>query len=235
MMREPAINRLSNVDINLSDANYLVYSSFHKVLKSAIATYAFGNLLDIGCGNKPYEVFLKNHITNYFGCDIIQSSQNKVDVICPANDIPLGSDSFDTVLCTQTIEHVEDYQGLVNEAYRLLRPGGHFILTGPLYWPLHEEPYDFFRFTKHGFKYILEKANFQVLEINSNGGKWALAGQALIHAFEDSVARTIFNRIILSLYHRYKGRNIINRLFSSLDKEIYCESNTMNYVVVCKK
>jgi SAM-dependent methyltransferase len=234
-MRDFNLNRLSDLSIDFSNTNFLVYYNFHNALKKAIISYSRGSLLDIGCGNKPYESLFQGIIDKYTGCDIVQSSLNKADLICPANNIPIKDNSFDTVISTQTIEHVDDHQGLVSEAYRLLKPDGYFILSGPMYWPLHEEPYDYFRFTQHGLKFILEKAGFEVIEINSNGGKWALAGQALIHAFENSYAKSILNRIIISLYNRLNGRRLLNRLFLNLDREIYCESSTINYVVVCKK
>lgn len=235
MNREKKLTRLSSYKIDTNNRNYLHYYYFHKELKNAIDKFAKGDLIDIGCGNKPYEELFDGKTTKYIGCDIVQSNLNKVDIICPANKIPIEDNSFDIVFSTQTIEHLEDPQGLINEAYRLLKPGGSFILSGPQYWPLHEEPFDFFRFTKHGFKTILEKGNFDIVEINANGGKWATAGQALIHAFEDSKATSFFFKILFSIYYRLNLKKIINILFLKLDQEIYSEINTMNYVIVCKK
>jgi SAM-dependent methyltransferase len=135
-MREEKITRFADFkSVNRRDLYYLVYIPLFKALNFAVENYAKGNLLDIGCGNKPYKKMLEGKIDKYIGCDIIQSSENEVDVLCLANKIPLDDASFDTVFSTQTIEHVEDHQGLVIEAYRLMKPGGHFILSGPLYWP----------------------------------------------------------------------------------------------------
>ncbi|MDY0907441.1 class I SAM-dependent methyltransferase [Pedobacter sp. CFBP9032] len=237
-MRTENLNRLNSTDIKIDNLYYLHYKYYHADLFSAFDKYACGSLLDIGCGNKPYQDKLADKIINYTGVDIIQSSENKVDYLCPANNIPLENNSFDTVISTQTIEHVEDHQGLVNEAYRLLKTEGLFILSGPLYWPLHEEPYDFFRFTKHGFQYILEKAGFEVLEIKSNGGKWSVAGQALLHAlfpqiysisgFKGKLMRTILKMI--------GGIKSLNKFFVFMDNQGTIDySNTMNYVIVAKK
>src|SRR5674476_384850 len=149
--------------------------------------------------------------------------------------IPLENSSFDTVFSTQTIEHVGDHQGLVNEAYRLLKPGGYFIVSGPMYWHLHEEPYDFFRFTKYGFKYIFEKAGFEIVEINSNGGMWATTGQNFIHSFMYSKSNHFFIRSSRFLFYRLHIYWFINSFFSWLDKVDYNPVNTMNYVVVGRK
>jgi len=237
MKRVENLTRLENVEeINTTNINYLVYLYFHRELKIAIQKYVKGKLLDIGCGNKPYEVWCKEFVTEYIGCDIVQSSANKVDVLSQANQIPLESNSFDSVLSTQVIEHVEDHQGLVNEACRLLKPNGYFILSGPMYWNLHEEPYDFFRFTKYGFKHILEKAGFEVCEIVSNGGAWATLGQVINHTFEfrnpnaNKVAKGI-----KYLFRKLKLYVLVNRIFSYLDTKDCNTINTMNYVVVARK
>ncbi|MES2062137.1 MAG: class I SAM-dependent methyltransferase [Bacteroidota bacterium] len=236
-MRETNIGRLKNTTINKDNLNYLHYSSFHKHLFKAISTFANGKLLDIGCGNKPYKSLLDTHITEYIGCDIVQSSENCVDVLCPANNIPIADEIFDTVISTQTIEHVEDHQGLINEAYRLLAPGGKLILSGPMYWPLHEEPYDFFRFTKHGFRYILEKAGFELISIESNGGKWSVVGQAFLHALYPQVfnIKGVKGKVIRGFIKLIGGVKTINGFFEKLDNKAIDYTNTMNYVIVSKK
>ena len=236
-MRTENIYRLNTTEIQLDDLYYLHYKYYHKDLFSVFNTYASGKLLDIGCGNKPYEDKLKDRITKYVGVDIVQSSEDKVDFLCSANNIPIENNSFETVISTQTIEHLEDHQGLINEAFRLLKPNGIFILSGPMYWPLHEEPYDFFRFTKYGFKYILEKSGFEIIDIKSNGGVWSVAGQALIHAFIPSVYNIKgFKGIILrKLLKLSGGVKSINKFFSKIDDEINDQSNTMNYVIVARK
>ncbi|QNR85309.1 class I SAM-dependent methyltransferase [Pedobacter riviphilus] len=236
-MRAKNLNRLNSASVDINDINYLHYYSYHEDLFGAFEKYAHGKLLDIGCGNKPYEKQLKGKITSYTGVDIIQSSDNKVDYLCQANAIPFQNSLYDIVISTQTIEHVEDHQGLVNEAFRLLKPNGIFILSGPLYWPLHEEPYDFFRFTKYGFQYILQKAGFEVLEIKSNGGKWALVGQAILYAIYPDIyhIKGIKGKIARTMLRLIGGIKTINRLFLKLDIKSKDYSNTMNYVIVSKK
>ncbi|MDP1747469.1 MAG: class I SAM-dependent methyltransferase [Bacteroidota bacterium] len=203
--------------------NYLEHTFIIDGLFKAIKKFAKGRILDIGCGNKPYKDFFDSKIEAYIGCDIIQSSNNCVDVLCEATKIPISDNSFDTVFSTQTIEHVGDFQEMVNEAFRVCKPGGYFIVSGPMYWPLHEEPYDFHRFTKHGFAHTLQKAGFTVVEINPNGGKWALMGQVIIQTLPTWLT---FPKILKWLH---------NRFFVWLDKNYFDPVNTMNYVAIGKK
>jgi SAM-dependent methyltransferase len=62
---------------------------------------------------------------------------------------------------------------MIRECKRILRPNGFLILSGPFFWPLHEEPHDFFRFTKYGFEQLLSDAGFSEWEIREDGGDWA--------------------------------------------------------------
>jgi SAM-dependent methyltransferase len=222
-MREVNAERLYSYQIKKHFYYYLEHVFIIESLIDAINKYAKGKVLDIGCGNKPYLELFKGKIDSYIGCDIIQSSGNCVDVLCPAQEIPLESLSFDTVFSTQTIEHVGDFQGMVDEVFRLLKPGGHFIVSGPMYWPLHEEPYDYFRFTKHGFRLSLEKAGFEVLEINPNGGKWALLGQTLLLTLPKWMTFPKITRTLHNLFYEW------------LDRKFFDPINTMNYVVIAKK
>lgn len=221
-MRKSGIARLSTYRVPRTEGTYLTRKPLLVALQKAIGQFGKGQVLDIGCGNKPYYPLFKN-ITGYIGCDIVQSDQNAVDIICEANQIPLEAESFDTVFSTQTIEHVFDHHGLVREAFRLLKKGGYFIVSGPMYWPLHEEPYDFYRFTKYGFTKLLEKAGFEIIEVNENGGKWALLGQVLIQ---------VFPAWILGLR---PIRLIHNTFFETMDRLFFDPSNTTNYVIIVKK
>jgi SAM-dependent methyltransferase len=220
MNRLEELSRFSGQKISQSNSDYLVYEPLMRLLRGNISKYAKGRVLDIGCGNKPYESYFKGLTEEYIGCDVVQSDQNKVDVICEANNIPLESNTFDTVFTTQVIEHVADHHGLLSEAFRLLKPGGYLIVSGPMYWPLHEEPHDFFRFTKYGFSYLLNKHGFQEIEIAPCGGKWALTGIVLIYAIPGRPR-------ILS--------RILNPLFAWLDRSYPDYGNTTNYVVVGRK
>lgn len=224
---ERHMDRLSTAHVEIDSPLYLHLRSLFADLQKA-SVRARGRMLDLGCGNKPYEKMFANHVSEHLGCDIVQSNENRVDVICPATEIPLESGTFDTILCTQVIEHVADHQGVLSEAFRLLKPEGILIVSAPMYWPLHEEPYDFFRFTRHGLRQLLEKIGFTALEITNNGGKWALCGQVLIQTF-------VTTRFASWFITRKMIVPFINRVFAALDDRFPNAGNPMNYVVVARK
>jgi len=219
--------------------DYIHYHYYFKDLKDVFDAYIkeSNKVFDIGCGNKPFEAYIRSLTKNddYRGCDVVQSSEQKVDVICEATNIPEPSAKYDIVICTQVIEHVFDHVKLLAEAYRLLKPGGYFIMSGPFIWSLHEEPYDFFRFTKYGFRQLLENAGFVIKEEKSNGGKFAALGQLNILVLcvagkEKNIITRSFHAIIRRCLPLF-----CNIVFPWLDDRIKDESYTLNYVFVGQK
>src|SRR5262249_59247173 len=71
-------------------------------------------------------------------------------------------------------------QAMVSEAARLLKPGGILILEFTQMVPLHDEPHDYFRFTRYGAQRLLERAGLEPLEFVPVGGLWARVGLSMI-------------------------------------------------------
>jgi SAM-dependent methyltransferase len=235
-MRE-RLERLSRISTGINDAHYLHYKYLFRDLQSAVARFGSGDVLDIGCGNKPYkDLFRQDRVSSYIGCDVAQSDKNLVDILCPATEIPLPPDSRDTVITTQVLEHVANHGAVVSEAFRILKPGGYIIASAPMCWEHHEEPYDFFRFTRYGFEYVLRDAGFQVIEIRANGGKWALVGQILLNSIRSSCERRRgLRKVVWLMYSGLRVKWMVNGLFSWLDRVDMDETATLNFVVVGRK
>lgn len=147
------------------------------------ASRARGRLLDIGCGTKPYEHHFAPYVSEYVGLDHEQSAHglDRVDIVGTAYEIPVPDESFDTILCTAVLEHLEEPGAALGEARRVLRPTGTAIYVAPLIWHLHEEPRDFFRYTKHGLSYLFRQAGFEIEEIRPLAGFWVSMGQAFVY------------------------------------------------------
>jgi len=118
-------------------------------------------VLDVGAGDAPYRELFAH--TEYFTTDwekSVHPGARSADYIGSADDLPIPDKSFEAVLNTQVLEHVAEPLAVLREIHRVLVPGGRFFLTVPLVWELHEEPYDFFRYTPYGLAHLLEQAGF---------------------------------------------------------------------------
>jgi len=128
-------------------------------------------LLDLGCGEKPFKFIYEGKVENYIGMDMPSSPhhQDQVDVFANGEVLPFQSESFDVVLCSELMEHVTEPTLLLTEINRILVPGGRLILTTPFLVPEHETPIDYFRYTRFGLSHLLNKAGFQILELEPFG------------------------------------------------------------------
>lgn len=87
-------------------------------------------------------------------------------------------------LTSEVFEHIFNPDQLLNEIYRILRPGGALIMTLLFAFPEHEEPFDFARCTKFGIRAILERAGFSEVRVNKLG--------SMIHAIGQLIAAYLF-------------------------------------------
>ena len=152
-------------------------------LRGAAADLAPGStLLDVGAGDAPYrELF--THVT-YVACDwenSIYTPDRPLDIVAPAGRIPLEDASVDAILNTQVLEHVSEPWAVLEEFRRVLRPAGKLRMTAPLVWYLHEEPYDYYRYTSHGLRFLLERAGFRDIEIIPLNDVFSTLAQLVSH------------------------------------------------------
>ena len=105
------------------------------------------------------------------------------DIVASLDALPVNPASFDAVLCTEVLEHLRHPDAVLAELARVLVPGGRLCLTVPFVWPLHEEPFDFFRYTpfalsemlqEHGFPHAAVGAHDGVREYAGPGGRYVL-------------------------------------------------------------
>lgn len=198
--------------------HYIVLSFLTAWLEHRAAPVARGRMLDYGSGGQPYRSLFEPLINAYVTADVAVYGALVPDVLIePDRPVPLPSGSFDTILASQTLEHVPNPTFYLAECARLLAPGGCLILTAPMQWRHHEVPYDYMRFTRYGLERLLKDAGLRIEDMASTGGAFALMGQILLNhlverkkMYRRSVIRSI-NRISLWLDKRYPdGDDVLN-------------------------
>ncbi len=94
------------------------------------------------------------HGKRYIGADLREGLG--VDKILDLHNIDLPSEHVGTVLCLDTLEHVEYPHRALEEIHRILKPDGIVIISSVMYFPIHDYPYDYWRFTPEAFKSLLK-------------------------------------------------------------------------------
>jgi SAM-dependent methyltransferase len=135
-------------------------------------------VLDAGAGEAPYrELFAHCEYVTTDWTESVHPGARRADVIASLDALPLPDASFDAVVCTQVLEHVADPGAALAELHRVLHPDGRIWLTVPLTWPLHEEPFDFYRYTPYGLTSLLEQAGFDEVDVGPRNGYFATLAQ----------------------------------------------------------
>lgn len=175
----------------LSPASLLITDLLARELTQEIPQSARGDLLDLGCGKAPLYGFYKRFVDSVTCADWDQSYHGNefLDVACDlTKELPFASGSFDTVLMTDVLEHIPTPSHLIGEIYRILRPNGRLLMSTPFMYHLHEEPYDYYRYTEHSLRFLAEQAGYNVLKISSIGGSYSV----IIDLISKSVGSTRF-------------------------------------------
>lgn len=162
----------------------------------AVAPRARGRLLDVGCGEKPYEAWFLPYVSAYVGIEQASTfavtaagGRARADVVYGGGTLPFRDGGFDTVLSVQVLEHTPHPAALVAEMARVLAPDGLLILTAPFQFRLHEEPHDYFRYSPHGLRQLCGDAGLEVTETLAQGSLWSVLGHKLNTYLSFRVAR----------------------------------------------
>ena len=158
----------NNVDL------YVVRTTILRAVKEALPHF-HGTFLDIGCGVMPYKGLITSapsRVNKYLGLDLAGSEiyRAAVDLRWDGKTMPLADASVDCAMATEVLEHCPDPLVVLREARRVLKPGGVFFFTVPFVWPLHDAPYDFYRYTPFALEKLLAEAGFTDVKLGAMSG-----------------------------------------------------------------
>lgn len=185
----------------------LLRKAYEKSIPQILKENTKYNVLDYGCGARPYEYLFEGHTMKYVGVDI--GDNPKADIIInPGDKLQVDDNEFDIVLSSQVLEHVEDVDQYMNECNRILKKGGYLLLSTHGTWQYHAAPYDYNRWTCIGLKYLLDKHGFDIEKSIPVLGQLAVTSQLRL-SFFDSLANMIgiLGKIVLipiSLFSQLK-------------------------------
>lgn len=152
----------------------------------------------------------------------------KPDIVMDATKMQFEDDSFDAVFMMEVLEHVKLPDKALSEVYRVLRDGGSFVLSVPFVFGIHEEPYDYQRYTKYGLINILR--DFSDLNIRERNGYYASIIVLFMRSiFSPGKKRQIIGGLLIILgFPFFLGLLLVDVFVSD-------ERSTSGYFVFCKK
>jgi ubiquinone/menaquinone biosynthesis C-methylase UbiE len=118
-----------------------------------------------------------------------------IDLVCPIEDMPIEDGAFDTVLCTEVLEHLPNAEVAIQELVRVLKPGGKLILTAPFASMVHFSPHFYSTgFSNYFYEYCFKKFGCGVLEVSYNGDWYECLAQELLRL--PSMGASVFEKAL---------------------------------------
>lgn len=199
-----------------------------------------GICLDIGSGNSPYRRYL--NVDEYISIDkadtqAVSYHKNSNAIDADARDLLLDDNYADTILLNQVLEHIYEYEKVLDEVKRVLKPEGKFIISVPFVYHIHAEPNDYFRFSEYGIKKLLKEKGFNIIDFKYNGYigtllfsiinsfLWQFWNRNILLKF---LRNTIFLLPLLSIF-------LINNIIALVLDKIKDPKFSPNYFIVCEK
>lgn len=198
-----------------------------KEMEVLTATDKHKLLVDFGCGDMPYRSVIEPMVGKYLGVDLEMNPQAEYHIGFDSKTT-LPENYSDIVLSNQVLEHVDSPEGYLQEAFRILKPGGTLILTTHGYWFYHPTPNDYWRWTSAGLRKTVEKEGFT---ITSFFGIMGLAASGL-QLLQDAIGVKL-PKFLLPPFALYMQTWI--RLFDKIHNQAQRNRDASLYIVVAKK
>lgn len=210
------------INIRLKDRGYASFAARKSILNAIneLKTKAKGSVLDVGCGIMPYRDYLCENglIEKYIGIDIELTDYHyklKPDYFWNGKEIPFDDDSFDWIIATEFLEHYHETHEILFEISRVLKKGGVLFFTVPFVWPLHDTPYDEYRFTPYSLEKHFRKASFSEIELKPLGdinSSMAIVTGHWINSFSQSKYKKRIIEIIYKPLFNYLMKRSSNKV-----------------------
>lgn len=139
-------------------------------------------ILDAGAGELQYKRFCAHldYVSQDFaqydgigdasGLQMGSWDQSRLDIVCDITTIPEPDASFDAIMCIEVFEHLPDPLRALQEFSRLLKPGGHLILTAPFCSLTHFAPFHYYSgFNRYFYETNLPARGFEIINLCHNG------------------------------------------------------------------
>lgn len=229
--------------------NYIADLSLKRRLKETIP-YVSGLVLDVGCGEKPYEHLYGSKVKTYIGIDLPTShtfyspNTRHADVYGVVDQLPFKSSSFNAIIFTEVLPHVEYPPVAFTELTRVLKSEGVLVVTANKSWERRTglPVPDLWRFTDEGLAQLARQQGLEVLYTKEGCGFFATMGQLFSRFLnKEFIYRKVQHRQVdhppnmLAALLVLPLMAFIQIFFLLLDKIYYSKLDTIFYIMLARK
>jgi len=186
-------------------------------------------VLDAGAGECQYANYFAGH--GYTGVDLgigdAAWNYRALDAIADLTALPFPDGCFDACVNIVTLEHVREPAAALAEMARTLKPGGRLLLIVPHEWEVHQAPHDYFRYTRFGAGWLLDRAGFTDGTIQPVGGWFRLMSRRLLNGLQFFPGPLI---VVAAIFLAPPA--LIMPLFDSLDRD---RNFTLGYICTARR
>lgn len=219
--------RKSNLYWKTSLGNMLLLKRLNKLLP----LYCRGKVLDAGAGHLLYRNILNKYPIEYESMDF-EKTDPELSYVADIQKMPkIKSNRYDFVFSRNVLEHVLKPENAIKEINRVLKKGGYALITVPHLAYLHNEPHDYWRFTKYSLRNLAESNSFEIINLEEIGG---------LIAFKAYIFETIFLGITygIPLINKicFWTNYLIQKIFGVFDRAFGMKRLfPLNYLIIVRK
>ena len=164
---------------------------FEAAIEQAVARFASGlpagaRVLDAGAGRCQHARYFTRQ--RYFGVDLALGDDawdySRLDALADLASLPFKPASFAAAIHIVTLEHVREPGIVLREIAGALAPHGSLLVVAPHEWEVHQAPNDYYRYTRYGLAYLLERAGMVDIDIQPVGGYFRLLARRLLNGLQ---------------------------------------------------
>jgi SAM-dependent methyltransferase len=230
-----------NFNPGISHPLYYIRKGLYRKI-SLYAPQMSGDLLDFGCGEKPYKSLFTN-VQSYTGLDYDSEGHNhaneSIDVYYDGVTIPFEANHFDSIFTSEVFEHVFTLPQILPELNRVLKMGGKILITCPFSWEEHEVPIDYARYTQFALIDMLEKNGFKIQTIDKNGHFLSALHQLFVLYISDHWIHRVFFFSQFNFFKKIVRQIVIPvmNIFFSIVEPILPKSDKfyLNTIIIAQK
>lgn len=165
--------RASRDSSEVGVASRLIADRVAAVYGKYLPKFARGRLLDLGCGKVPLFLAYRDHVDDVTCVDWGSGLHDTVYLDVEqdiSEELPFADGDFDTIILSDVLEHIAEPTKVWSQLARLLGPDGYLLLNVPYYYPIHEEPYDYYRYTEFALRRFATDAGLDLVILEPLGG-----------------------------------------------------------------